>query len=155
MYELWTDGSHRKSGCGGWAFAIVKNGKVLECKHGSADDSTNNRMEMVPVIQGLKRFDKSAAQVTVYSDSAYVINCFVQKWYIKWRKQNWVGAANKPVSNRDLWEALLEVVEGFPEGNIKWVHVRGHQGIGKNDYVDSLAAMESAALEKRKQEVRK
>src|SRR6266545_122081 len=74
--------------------------------------------------------------VEIYSDSAYVINCFRDKWYERWRENGWRNAQKKPVDNRDLWEALLAEVERH---DVTWHKVAGHSGHELNDRADALA----------------
>jgi ribonuclease HI len=62
-------------------------------------------MELTAPIQGLRSLGARRRRVDIYSDSAYVINCFRDKWYERWRKNGWVNSQKKPVENRDLWEA--------------------------------------------------
>jgi ribonuclease HI len=148
MLNLWTDGSaHAATRNGGWAYVITHLGdvKVAEAS-GSVKDTTNNRMEMQSVIEGLKRFDPTAAEVTVTSDSAYVINCFLCGWYAKWRKNGWFTASGA-VKNRDLWEEMIELVEAF-RIPIKWVHIRGHKGHKWNEHCDKLAGEARLVLER-------
>ena len=138
-YELWTDGSGNASTGGGWAYVIVRGDQEVKRGHGSVGDTTNNRMELQAVIEGLKQFDPKTAKVTVVSDSAYVVNCFLQKWYVKWRAKNWMSSSG-PVKNRDLWEELLTLVEAFGS-NISFRHIRGHQGHKWNELCDQMASL--------------
>lgn len=135
MYHLYTDGSSH-NGIGSWAFAIVDDCDTLIRDGGEAfEKATNSRGEMLAVINGLKAFKKSSI-VEVISDSAFVVNCFKDKWYIKWRNNGWY-ASSGPVKNVDLWKELLSVAESF-EHPIQWTHIRGHQGNKWNEYVDDM-----------------
>lgn len=145
VYELWTDGScDNGNGIGGWAYAIVKqpsNELVRQDSKGS-DCTTNNRMEMQAVIEGLREFNpKADINVVVVSDSAYVVNCFLQSWWYSWSQNGWRNSSGDEVKNKDLWQELLALVQ--PYGNkLTWRHVRGHQKKGTlpyNDLVDKLA----------------
>jgi ribonuclease HI len=92
-------------------------------------------MELTGVLQGLRAIPPGRA-ADVYSDSAYVINCFREKWYVRWRENGWKNAQKKPVENRDLWEALLVEVE---QRNVAWHKVAGHAGVPLNERADRLA----------------
>ena len=140
--EIWTDGScDNDNGVGGWAYVIVQEGKkILQVSDGDVD-TTNNRMEMAAVIEGLKHPLCAGKSITVVSDSAYVINCFKQKWYVKWLQNGWISSSGLPVKNMDLWKQLINIVIKH-EGRVSWRHERGHQKKGLapfNDLADSLA----------------
>lgn len=134
MYQLWTDGSCYLDK-GSWAFAIVnaETDTLITSRAEAFSPATNNRAELLAVINGLKELPKDAS-LEVVCDSAYIINCFKAKWYVKWRKNNWYGASG-PVKNKDLWEELLALNESF-EKPIKWTHVRGHVGHVWNELCD-------------------
>ena len=148
-FGLWTDGSaHAGTRNGGWAYVITNStGEKLDEAAGAVKDTTNNRMELQSVVEGLKRFDPKCACVTVTSDSAYVVNCFLAGWYKRWRKNGWYTAGGQ-VKNRDLWEELLQVVEAF-ENPVQWVHIRGHKGNLWNERCDVLAGEARLTLEKK------
>jgi ribonuclease HI len=141
-YELYTDGSC-SCGIGGWAAVIVAEGKVLQTLSGHAFETTNNRMELTGIIEGLKKFHPKMAVVEVLSDSAYIINCFKQKWYVNWRIHNWMGTAG-PVKNKDLWMELLALVEAF-KTPVTFTFVKGHNGNKFNSIAD-LAASEARKM---------
>lgn len=105
-------------------------------------DTTNQRMELLAVIEGLKAL-KRPCRVTVYSDSAYLINGLEQKWYVNWRKNGWKNSKGEAVKNRDLWEQLLTEVERH---QIYLQKVKGHSGHVYNERCDALAR---AAVPKR------
>lgn len=137
-YQLYTDGSADKDGFGGWAFFVTQDDQECFRKSGQEENTTCNRMELTAVIEGLKMFDPTSAEVEVLSDSAYVVNCFKDKWYVNWRKYNWIGSKG-PVKNRDLWEILLASAEKFKHP-IKWTHVKGHSGQKFNELCDRFAS---------------
>lgn len=140
-YQIYTDGSSGKDRSGGWAFCVVDNDQVLIRLAGHASNTTNNRMELTAVTEGLKRVTPPGKHmIEVISDSAYVINCFKDEWYIKWRASNWMRSdCSGPVLNKDLWEALLFQVERIGLQNIIWTHVKGHKGNRWNEECDMLA----------------
>lgn len=147
VFHLFADGSaHAGTRNGGWAYVITDcHGAMLEDNSGATSDTTNNRMELQGVIEGLKKFDASSAQVSVTSDSAYVVNCFLAGWYTKWRRNGW-RTAEGLVKNKDLWEELVELVEAFTHP-IEWIHIRGHQGNKWNEHCDVLAGAARLTLE--------
>jgi len=102
---------------------------------GGESHTTNQRMELTGPIEGLRAFT-GRRTVAIHSDSAYVVNCFRDKWYLRWRANGWRNAQKKPVENRDLWEALLELVERH---DVTWHKVAGHSGHPLNDRADALA----------------
>ena len=142
-YQLYTDGACRKGGCGAWAYAILDSKEtLLESNAELVECTTNNRTELLAVINGLRRFDsKKVGQVEVVCDSAYVVNCFLQQWYVGWRNRGWKASSGLEVKNRDLWEELLELSSTFDQ-RLKWTHVRGHNGNVWNEYVDTLCGQQ-------------
>ena len=102
---------------------------------GGESVTTNNRMEMTAVIEGLRALKRPGA-VVVHIDSSYVMDAFDKGWLDRWQERGWVTGKRKPVLNRDLWELLLaEVVRH----QVTWVKVKGHSGDELNDRVDALA----------------
>ena len=144
--DIFTDGSARGNpdGPGGYG-AILRyvdsKGDVHE-KEISAGykKTTNNRMELMGVIKAFEEL-KSPCEVTLTSDSKYVIEAFNSHWIDNWKKNNWRKSDKKPVLNVDLWKKLLEVIEPH---NVTFVWVRGHEGHEENERCDRLAV--SAAL---------
>lgn len=145
--NLYADGSaHAGTRNGGWAFVITDCNNESLCENsGAATDTTNNRMELQGVLEGLKKFDPSVAEVSITSDSAYVVNCFLAGWYTKWRRNGWRTGEGQ-VKNRDIWEQLINIVETF-RIPIKWIHIRGHQGNKWNERCDVLAGEARLTLE--------
>jgi len=132
---VYTDGAcSGNPGPGGWAAVVIDDGHERELA-GGEPSTTNQRMELTAVIEGLAAID-GRRQVAVYSDSAYVVNCFRDKWYERWRKNGWRNSNKKPVENRDLWEALLGEAERH---DVVWHKVAGHSGHEMNDRADALA----------------
>jgi ribonuclease HI len=108
---------------------------------GAETSTTNQRMELTAALEGLRSVD-GRRQVDLYSDSAYVVNCFRDKWYERWRRNGWKNAQKKPVENRDLWEALIAASERHA---VTWHKVAGHAGDVMNERADRLAR---AAIER-------
>ncbi|MEY4082998.1 MAG: ribonuclease [Pseudomonadota bacterium] len=96
--------------------------------------TTNNRMELMAVIQGLGALTRPC-RVTIYTDSSYVKNG-VEVWLQNWKKKGWKTAAGKPVANQDLWQRLEKALEGH---QTDWVWVKGHSGHPENERADALA----------------
>lgn len=127
--KIYTDGgcsgNQEKENIGGWG-AVLTYGESLKEIHGGEKNTTNNRMELTAVIQALKLMKRSPLDIEIYSDSSYVANCFREKWYINWEKNNWKTAAKKPVENKDLW---MELIKLYKEHRIKFFRVKGHVNI--------------------------
>jgi ribonuclease HI len=139
--ELWTDGSSTgKVGAGGWAY-ILRYGEHEKCGSGYADDTTNQRMEMTGMLMGLRAIKKPMQHVTVFTDSAYLMGGWTEGWLKKWKKNGWKTRRGfgPPVSNRDIWEALM--VEAANH-SIHFTKVKGHHAEGLyplNDRVDEMS----------------
>jgi len=133
--ELYTDGAcSGNPGKGGWAAVLLYNGREKEIS-GYDAETTNNRMEMFAVIQGFSRL-KEPCEVTVYSDSAYVINAFNEGWIYSWQKNNWRTADKKEVKNQDLWHDLIEKIKSH---KVTFIKVKGHSDNELNNRCDYLA----------------
>ena len=134
---LYTDGAcSGNPGPGGWGTLLIWNKKEKELS-GSAADTTNNRMEMRAVIEGLRALTKPC-HVKIHSDSALIVNAFNQNWIKNWKKRGWKKANKKPVENQDLWKEMLDAMEPH---NVEWIKVKGHSGHPLNDRVDALAVI--------------
>ncbi len=139
---LYTDGAcSGNPGPGGWA-AIIQEGGVERVVSGAEPRTTNQRMELRAAIEGLAAVP-GRRRVHVYTDSAYVMNCFEQRWWERWERNGWIGSSKQPVSNRDLWERLLAETRRH---DVVWHKVRGHSGDPMNDRVDALARGAIATL---------
>lgn len=148
---IYTDGAASGNGTenarGGWAYMICADGGDTIKNYGGEVKTTNNRMEMMAAIKGLdaaRALYGKEVEIEVISDSAYLINCYMQKWYCGWERNGWINSNKKPVLNRDLWEILLPY---FKDSKIKFSKVKGHAGHIENEEVDKLAkrgAMEAS-----------
>jgi len=129
---VYTDGAcSGNPGPGGWGW-IVPDGPW---SNGFDADTTNQRMELQAVLNAVQSLD---GPVEVVSDSTYVVNCFVQRWWEGWLRRGWKNANKQPVANRDLWEPLLEIYQHRnDELSFRWV--KGHSGDQYNDLADQLA----------------
>ncbi len=133
--DLYTDGAcSGNPGAGGYGAILIYRGIEREISGGEAV-TTNNRMEMRAVIEGLACL-KERCDVTVYSDSAYTVNAFNEGWLAGWRKNGWKKADGKPVLNADLWQALDAAVSAH---NVRFVKVKGHADNEYNNRCDALA----------------
>ena len=132
--EIYTDGAcSGNPGIGGWGAYLKYKDNVKELS-GSDENTTNNRMELVAAIEGLKILKKSS-KVNLYTDSVYLKDG-ITKWIFNWQKNNWKNANKKDVKNKDLWIQLLEVVN---KHDINWIWVKGHEGNKGNEIADNLA----------------
>jgi ribonuclease HI len=126
---IYTDGACSANGTarsrGGWAAILNRDGTDhSEELCGGEKPSTNQRMEIRAVIEGLKALGEPS-EVTVYADSSYVINCMTKRWFDGWRRNGWLNSARKPVANRELWEELLAWVEDAGH-SVEFKKVQGH-----------------------------
>lgn len=132
--EIYTDGAcSGNPGIGGWGAYLKYKDNVKELS-GSDENTTNNRMELVAAIEGLKIL-KKRSEVNLYTDSVYLKDG-ITKWIFNWQKNNWKNANKKDVKNKDLWIQLLEVVN---KHDINWIWVKGHEGNIGNEIADNLA----------------
>jgi ribonuclease HI len=141
--ELYTDGAcSGNPGPGGWAFILRHraSGKEMEAS-GAEAGTTNNRMELRAVIEGLSAL-KSPSVVELYSDSQYVLKG-LKEWMASWKAKGWRTADKKPVKNRELWEALDGLIASH-EVRFHWV--RGHSEHAENERCDALAVAAREAL---------
>lgn len=133
--EMYTDGAcSQNPGPGGWG-VILKYKKTEKEFSGFENNTTNNRMELMAVIKGLKML-KEKCDVTIYTDSAYVHNAFSMGWLNNWQANQWKTANKKPVLNKELWEELLDLVL---QHKVTWVKVKGHSDNEYNNRCDALA----------------
>lgn len=137
--SIYTDGACRGNpGPGGYA-AILKFSDAEKVISGGDPDTTNNRMEMMAVIEAVKAL-KGPHFITLYTDSRYVANAIEKGWAKSWRKNGWIKADKKPALNSDLWEELLNLLEPH---DLKIVWVKGHNGHPENERCDEIAVSES------------
>lgn len=131
---LYTDGACKGNpGPGGWG-AVLNYGEARKVLHGGEADTTNNRMELMAAIRGLKALKRSC-EVELYTDSQYVRKG-ITEWMRGWKKNGWKTSARKPVKNEDLWRQLDEEVARH---SINWHWVKGHSGNPGNELADELA----------------
>ncbi len=136
--EIFADGAcSGNPGPGGWGTILRCNGTEKELSGGEAD-TTNNRMEITAVLEGLKAL-KYPCRVTVTTDSQYVYNSITKGWAEGWKKNGWVKKDKKPALNADLWEKLLNEIA---KHEVSFVWIKGHNGHSENERCDALAVAE-------------
>lgn len=143
LVELHTDGAcSGNPGPGGWGYILIHRatGKRREAS-GAERETTNNRMELQAVIEGLSALGRSSS-VDLYSDSQYVLNG-LREWMEDWKKRGWRTAAKKPVKNREFWEQLDELKR---KHEIRFHWIKGHNEHAENERADQLAVMAREAL---------
>lgn len=147
--KIWCDGACKGNpGVGGWGSYIkIENYWYDKNKpdiltyelYGGEKETTNNIMEMTAIIKAtewlvLNHYNKD--KIEFYIDSAYIVNCYKEKWYIKWIQNNWMTSKNEPVKNKELWEKLIII---FEQPNFHLNKVKGHSGEEGNEIADKLA----------------
>lgn len=138
--DIYTDGSsYYKDGTGGWAFVVVRNDLEIYQNFGNKRNTTISVMEMLAVYNSMKYIKRNfidknkKVKVRIFCDSAFVVNTFLEKWYIRWREMEWYG-----VKNSKLWRKILDLY--FTKGmNIEFVKIKGHSGNKWNDIADFYA----------------
>lgn len=144
--DLYTDGAcSGNPGKGGYGGILIYNGVEKEYS-GYAPETTNNRMEIMAVIEGLKLL-KEPVELDIYSDSAYVVNAFELGWVESWSNNGWRTAGKKPVQNLELWLQLLDLLSRH---KVTWHKVKGHADNAYNNRCDALA---TGQIEKHRLEI--
>lgn len=132
--EIFTDGAcSGNPGVGGYG-AILRSSKREKELSGCEPMTTNNRMELVAVIKALEAL-KKPCRVKIFTDSNYVVQG-ITLWVFRWLKNNWRNTQKQEVSNRDLWERLINLTKLH---DIEWEWIRGHEGYPENERCDKLA----------------
>jgi ribonuclease HI len=139
--DIYTDGAcSGNPGKGGYGIVLLYNGhrKEMSCGYRL---TTNNRMEMLAVIRALEAL-KEPCEVTLYSDSKYVIDSITKGWARNWKKNNWIKSDKKKALNSDLWERMLELLDIH---KVTFVWVKGHADNVENERCDKLATTAAAS----------
>ena len=132
---IYTDGAcSGNPGPGGWGAILMFKGNKKEISGGN-ENTTNNIMELTAVIEALKLL-KYPCQVDLYSDSAYVVNAFKQKWMDNWMKNNWKTSTKEPVKNKELWQSLYDLTQ---KHKVNFIKVKGHSDNEFNNRCDEMA----------------
>lgn len=143
--EIFADGScSGNPGPGGWG-TILRFGEIEKELSGGACETTNNRMEITAVLEGLKAL-KYPCAVTITTDSQYVYNSITKGWAESWQKNGWVKKDKKPALNADLWELLLAELA---KHEVNFVWIKGHNGHSENERCDALAVAMTAKYKNR------
>ncbi|MBR0189421.1 MAG: ribonuclease HI [Clostridia bacterium] len=133
--DIYTDGAcSGNPGAGGYCAILIFNG-IEKIVSGGEADTTNNRMELVAVIEGLKAL-KEPCEVDLYSDSQYVINAINEKWLDGWVQSGWRAESKKSVKNVDLWQALIPLIK---KHKVNFIKVKGHSDNEYNNRCDKIA----------------
>lgn len=147
--NLYTDGAcSGNPGPGGYGAILEYGGRKKELSGGYIE-TTNNRMELMAVIKGLDAL-KEPCEVTVISDSKYVVDAINKGWVYSWESNGWLKSDKKPASNVDLWECLLALMDEH-EVNFQWIE--GHAGHPENERCDALAVAASKSNDKEVDEI--
>lgn len=140
--DIYTDGACKGNpGPGGWGAVIVYGAAEKELS-GGEKRTTNNRMELTAAVSALSAL-KEPCEVTLYSDSKYLVDAMTRGWAVSWRSRGWIKSDKKPALNPDLWQKLLELAEMH---SIKFVWVKGHAGHRYNERCDSLAVAQAESF---------
>ncbi len=157
MIEIYTDGSckgwakrpgqHVGKCFGGWAWVQKSESGPEAARNafGAVDKTTNNRMELVAIMNALVTIGAGTGEeVVVYSDSSYAVRAFTEGWVEKWAN-NYYRIKDGPLKNKDLWIALIAITKQFK--NLRFEHVKGHNGNEWNEKADELAQAAALALQ--------
>lgn len=139
MFEIYTDGSASDSHSG-WGFVVVKDFVKLHEEKGCGNlGDTNQKMELVAAIKACEWAEKNIKDqeaMRLYSDSAYLVNCYKDGWYLNWESNGWVNSKKQPVANRSEWESLIDY---FRTPNFSFEKIKGHSGHIYNERANDLA----------------
>lgn len=142
LLEIYTDGSAKKMKVGGWAYIFVdaKNSTAIRKNNGNEAPTTNQRMELLAAANALEDVfqlkEHRDKMITLFSDSAYLINCYLQEWWKNWQNNGWRNAKKQPVANQDLW---LRIIPYFTLTRFDFQKVKGHANVYWNNECDELA----------------
>lgn len=144
IFSIYTDGSCRNNGAmdavGAWGYVVLDS----KCRHiwhehyEVVHGTTNQRMELEAVANACEYISTQFSggdnhTVLIYTDSAYLHNCYKQKWYQNWLNNNWLNSKKQPVANQDLWKRLIPF---FKATDFSFIKVDGHNGVTWNEYID-------------------
>lgn len=150
-YKIYCDGAASKNGqinsYGGWSYIIITNNSeedLIYSSSGAEKNATNQQMELTAALHACERAHTSlhvyddfySSSFEIYSDSAYLINCYKDKWWVNWESNGWLNAKKQPVANKELWEQLIPF---FKNKNFSFHKVVGHSGNKWNEVVDKMA----------------
>lgn len=142
--EMYTDGAcSGNPGPGGWGVVLIYKNHIKELS-GAEDNTTNNRMELTAIIKAFEAL-KEKCNIKLYSDSSYSLNPFLQGWIAQWQMNGWRSLSKSPVKNVDLWEKLIDLMQGH---NVEMIWVKGHAENKYNNRCDELARKAIESLPK-------
>jgi ribonuclease HI len=134
--QIYTDGAcSGNPGPGGWGAVLIYGDHAKELS-GYEPQTTNQRMEIKAAVEALKALKVVNWTITLYSDSAYLVNAYNQKWLEKWQRNGWFNSKKEEVANQDIWQELLLYL---PRNTVRIVKVKGHSGDQLNERCDQLA----------------
>ncbi|MDD4802533.1 MAG: ribonuclease HI [Syntrophomonas sp.] len=146
---IYTDGAcSGNPGPGVWGAVLIYKDQKKEI-YGGEQQTTNQRMELQAVISALDSVKVTGWDISVYSDSAYVVNAFQQKWIEKWQRNGWKNSKKEAVANQDLWLQLLLLMD---KNRVSMEKVKGHAGNVYNERCDVLARQAISELDEPKHE---
>lgn len=152
MQIIYTDGAcSGNPGPGGWAFIIPQENDNPIVQTGGYVKTTNNMMELQALLEALKYCNQLSPQcVTIYTDSAYIANCFNQKWYIKWQQNGWISSSKELVKNKGQWEDILYYYNLLTDNDfiINIEKIKGHSDNIYNQMADKYAVSARKEIEK-------
>ena len=126
VVNFYTDGAcsgnQNDTNVGGWG-AILEYGDTVKELRAGEFDTTNNKMELDAVINCFRQLKRDGLTIHVFTDSSYVANCFLNEWYVSWRRKGWKNSKKEPVENRERWEELLSMTE---KNDVTFFRVKGH-----------------------------
>lgn len=150
--SFYTDGSYSsKTEMGGWAAICLEDGQVIDTQTGFEPYTTGNRMELyafLSALENINSIESRHVQVTIYTDSAYIANCFSEGWWRKWINNGWKTADRQDIKNQDIWGRIIALyIKLTNKIKLDIVKVKGHTGDKWNEYADLLAKKARLVLE--------
>lgn len=150
--HFYTDGAFSsKSEMGGWAAICLEDDMIIDEQSGYEPYTTNNRMELMALLSALENIntiESGHTKVFIYTDSAYISNCFAQNWYISWMSNGWKTSDRQPVKNQDLWTRIIALyIKAKNKYHLEIIKVASHKDNKWNNYVDLLAQKKRKELE--------
>lgn len=140
IYNIYTDGSATKEQSGFGFVVVDMNNTIVHMVSQILPPSvTNQQAELLGAIMGyrwIKSNIENAFQINIYSDSAYLVNCYIQQWHKKWISNGWINSKGKDVANKQLW---LELLPAFNDETVNFLKIAGHSGKIYNELADALA----------------
>lgn len=151
--DFYTDGAFSsKTEMGGWACICIEDDLVIESQSGYEPYTTNNRMELTGFLCALEIADNIASRnvaVNIHVDSAYISNCFKDKWYLKWMENGWRTADRQEVKNQDLWRRIIALyIKISSKLQLNIIKIKSHSNNQWNSYADLLAVKARKELER-------